>query len=177
LKPIDVCYGMIKAGIGFVMAIALLGSVGPTVAATGEYLIGPRQLSCRDYTVRIPLQWKAKLKKCDGEILIERRSGLLFDSESGQGLMFIHSLRIRSTAPGQAESEFRGAYSGQIAVPMQVSSVFSRCLRVDMEPNGTWISVECIDASSRIQFDFAGPEKRLNEAVALIEIKPGTPGS
>ena len=48
MKPIDVCFGMIKVGIVFVIAIALLGFAGPTVVAMGEYLIGPRQLACSD---------------------------------------------------------------------------------------------------------------------------------
>ncbi len=171
MKPIDVSFGLIKAGIVLVIAVALLATAGPSVVAMGEYVIGPRQVSCGDYTVKVPLRWKATLKRCDGEILLERRSPLLFDSESGHDLMFIRSLRNRGTTPDQEESEFRNAYPKQAASPVQVSDIFNRCLRVDREPNGSWISVDCIDASNRLEFNFFGPESRLHEAVSLIEIR------
>jgi hypothetical protein len=163
---------MIKAGIVFVLAIAVLGLAGPTVAATGEYLVGPRQLSCSDYSVKVPLRWKPSLKRCDGEILLERRSNLLFDSESGGDSIFIWSSRNRRTITSDRdEGEFRKAYPEKTASPLRVSDVFNRCLRVDLEPDGSWISVECTDASNRVGFNFFGPERRLNDAVSLIEIR------
>lgn len=175
LKPINVCRGMInagiKAGVAFVSAIALLGLFGPTVAATGEYLIGPRQLSCDNYDIRIPLSWKASLKRCDRVVLLERRSNLLFDSGSSHDLMFIESLVRQHSTPDQEEIEFRNAYPAGSASPMRVSNDFSRCLRVNLEPNGSWISVTCVDASDRLEFNFFGPEADLNDAVSLIKLR------
>ena len=171
MKPIDICFGMIRAGILIAVAVVLLAWIGPTVAATGQYLIGPRQLTCADYVVRVPIRWKAQMRRCDGEILVERRNNLLFDSDAGPDLMFVRSLAKRNVSLESREREFRDAYPGQTSSPMRVSDAFDRCFRVDREPNGAWISVLCMDSSRRLEFNFFGPEARLNQAIAFIEIR------
>lgn len=172
MRPIDVCFRMIKMGILAVIALVIIGLCGPTVSAVGSYLVRPHQIVCDDYSLRVPLQWKVSLKRCDATVLLERRTGLLFDSESDNYSIYISSLRKAGRTADQTMTEFSKANPGKDISPVQVGGVFSRCLRVAVEADGSWISVQCVDQSNRVEFEFFGTEKGLNEAVSLIRLRP-----
>ena len=172
MRPIEVCFGMIKVGILFVVGLIVLAIVGPTVGAFGDYLIRPHNLSCNDYSLSIPMNWKLPLKRCDHEVLIERRSDILFDSVSGHQLMFIRSIGKHSFSIDQEQTEFREAHLGKTVSPMEVSSVFNQCLRADEEADGTWVSVSCIDHANRVEITYFGPMGDLNTTVSLVTLRP-----
>ena len=136
---------MIKAGLLVVLGLIMLAVVGPSAGAVGDYLIRPHKLSCDDYDINVPMKWKVPLKKCEGEVLLERRSDFLFDSGSGHQLIFIRSLAKRRTSMDQEDAEFREAHPGKAVTPVRVNDLFTKCLRTDGDPDDPSITVFCVD--------------------------------
>jgi hypothetical protein len=162
-----------RGAVAVVVVVILFFAVGilvPTVAATGKYLIGPREVLVDGVALHIPLGWALKKNK-NHYAYIQKLSYILPSRSRGGDLLFVNGHGSQSSAAflAKSENDFKAAHSGTGAVSMRLNDRWTNCMRVPDDPEAGWVTVGCWDDNRGVELTFIGSESNLAEAGSLVE--------
>jgi hypothetical protein len=170
MKPIDVCFRMIRWSVIAVLLVFACCLFGPTLAAFGSYMIRPHQIAFDGVSVRVPPDWEIVVRKSHFA-LIEKRQYMLWSSETWGDSLYIssHGSKPPAQFANASEQDFRSTHSQENLVPIQLNSRLPNCLRTTNTPVEGWSTVGCWDAEHGVAVEFAGSDANLAEVGTLFQ--------
>ncbi|MGA7829750.1 MAG: hypothetical protein WCA21_02175 [Terracidiphilus sp.] len=157
--------------LGMLLLLPIANAVfGPTLAASGDYLFRPHQITCQGFTVSVPFGWEVSATPCS-YVLLEKRSRVLVHYMKNSSELWISSFPALNPVQFDEteEHEFRQSIPNETFIPFQLNNRLKNCLRVNNYPGIGGSAIGCWDGEHGVKVEFIGNTSDISEVGKMIQ--------